>query len=65
MIEVKIAVDQRGRVVQAETDKPGDTANEICLAQAALKAAYGTRFNADYNAPVRQIGSITYHFIPQ
>jgi hypothetical protein len=65
LVEVKIAVDQRGRVVQAETDKPGDTANEICLAEAALSAAYGTRFNADYNAPVRQIGSITYYFIAQ
>lgn len=65
LIEVKIAVDQRGRVVQAETDKPGETANEICLAEAALSAAYGTRFNADYNAPLRQIGSITYHFIAQ
>jgi hypothetical protein len=65
LIEVKIAVDQRGRVVQAETNKPGDTANEICLAEAALSAAYGTRFNADYSAPVRQIGSITYHFIAQ
>lgn len=65
LIEVKIAVDQRGRVVQAETDKPGDTANEICLAGAARKAALNTRFNADYNAPVRQAGTIIYHFIAQ
>ena len=65
LIEVKIAVDQRGRVVQAETDKPGDTANEICLTEAAISAALGTRFNADYNAPARQVGTITYHFIAQ
>ncbi len=65
LIEVKIAVDQRGKVVQAETNKPGDTANEICLAEAAVTAALKTRFNADYSAPVRQIGTITYHFIAQ
>ena len=65
MVEVKIAVDQRGRVVQAETDKPGDSANEICLVQAALKAAYGSLFNTDYSAPARQLGTITYHFVPQ
>ena len=65
LIEVKIAVDQGGRVVQAETEKPGDTANEICLAEAARNAAFKTRFNADYNAPVRQVGTITYHFISQ
>lgn len=65
LIEVKIAVDQRGRVVQAETDKPGETANEICLAGAARNAALNTRFNADFNAPVRQVGNIIYHFIAQ
>jgi hypothetical protein len=65
LIEVKIVVDQRGRVVKAETDKPGDTANEICLAEAAISAALKTRFNADYDAPPGQVGSITYHFIAQ
>ncbi len=65
MIVVKIAVDQRGRVVQAETDPSGDTANDICFSEAAVNAALGTRFNADYSAPFRQVGSITYHFIAQ
>jgi hypothetical protein len=65
LIEVKIVVDQRGRVIKAETDKPGDTANEICLAEAAIIAARKTRFNADYDAPPNQIGTITYHFIAQ
>ena len=64
-IEVKIAVDQRGRVVQVEIEKPGDTANEICLEEAARNAALKTRFNADYNAKVRQVGTIAYHFIAQ
>ena len=65
LIEVMIAVDQRGRVVQAETEKDGETANEICLTQAAIKAAFKTRFNANYDAPVRQTGTIIYHFIAQ
>ena len=65
LIEVKIVVDQRGRVLKAETDKPGDTANEICLAEAARNAALNTRFNADYDAPDHQVGTITYHFIAQ
>ena len=64
-IEVKIAVDQRGRVVQVEIEKPGDTANDFCLEEAARNAALGTRFNDDYSAPVRQVGTITYHFIAQ
>ncbi len=65
IIEVMIAVDQRGRVVQAEVDKPDASFNEICLAQAARKAAMRTRFNGDFGAPVRQQGTITYHFIAQ
>jgi hypothetical protein len=65
IVEVKIAVDQRGRVIQAEIDKPGDSFNQICLAEAARKAALQTRFNADFDAPVRQQGLITYHFIAQ
>lgn len=65
IVEVKIAVDQKGRVVQAEVDKPGDKFNEICLAEAARRAALQTRFNGDFGAPVRQEGTITYHFIAQ
>ena len=65
IVEVKIAVDQKGRVVQAEVDKPGDEFNEICLAEAARRAALLTRFNGDFGAPVRQEGTITYHFIAQ
>ena len=62
IVEVKIAVDQRGRVVQADVEKPGDDFNQICLAEAARKAALQTLFNADFDAPVRQQGTITYHF---
>ncbi len=65
IIEVQIAVDQQGRVVHAEVDKQGKDFNDICLAEAARKAALQTRFNSDFGAPVRQQGTITYHFIAQ
>ena len=65
LIEVIIVVDQKGRVVHAEVDQPGAGTNEICLAEAAKKAALRTRFNADYKADNRQVGTITYHFISQ
>jgi hypothetical protein len=65
IIKVNIAVDQKGRVVQAEVEKQGDQSNRICLAEAAKKAALRTRFNGDFGAPVRQQGTIIYHFIAQ
>ncbi|MCK4750594.1 MAG: hypothetical protein KAT15_26230 [Bacteroidales bacterium] len=65
VIEVRIVVDQRGRVVQAEIEKTKEKENDICLAEAARNAALKTRFNADYDAPVRQVGKLIYHFIAQ
>jgi hypothetical protein len=65
IVEVQIAVDQRGRVMQVSVDSPGGSLNEICLAEAAKTAALNTRFNSDFDAPVRQKGTITYHFQPQ
>jgi hypothetical protein len=65
LIKVSIVVDQQGRVVHAEVDQQGASANEICLAEAAKKSALRTRFNADYKAATRQVGTITYHFIAQ
>ncbi len=65
IVEVQVAVDQRGRVVQVRVDNPGESINDICLSEAAKKAALNTRFNSDFEAPVRQQGTITYHFQPQ
>ena len=65
LIEVKILVDQNGRVVKAEVDPSGTGTGEACLAEAAIRAALRTRFNADNQAAVRQVGTITYHFIAQ
>jgi hypothetical protein len=65
MVEVGIVVDQKGRVVHAEIKQSGSGATETCLAEAAREAALRTRFNTDYQADNRQVGSITYHFIAQ
>ncbi len=65
LMEVRIVVDQKGRVIQAEIAHEGASANDICLGEAAKNAALRTRFNADYKADPRQVGSITYHFISQ
>jgi hypothetical protein len=65
LVEVSIVVDQRGRVVQAEVNQPGASSDENCLEEAAKNAALRTRFNTDYMAANRQVGTITYHFIAQ
>lgn len=65
LIEVKIAVDRKGRVVQAEVGDAGESGNEFCLAEAAKNAALNTVFNEDFQAAARQVGTITYHFIAQ
>jgi hypothetical protein len=65
IVEVRILVDQKGFVVNAQIPDLGDSMNEICLAEAAKTAAMSTRFNTDYGAPARQEGTITYYFQPQ
>lgn len=65
VVEVQILVDQRGMVVQAQVPDLGDSMNEICLAEAAKSAALKTRFNSNFEAPLRQQGTITYYFQAQ
>ena len=65
IVEVQIFVDQKGFVVNALIPNLGDSMNEICLAEAAKTAAMSTKFNSDFDAPLRQQGTITYHFQPQ
>jgi hypothetical protein len=65
IVEVQIFVDQKGFVVNVHVPDLGESVNEICLAEAAKMAAMGTKFNTDFDAPLRQQGTITYHFQPQ
>ncbi len=64
-ITLTIVVDQRGRVVQVQVPDEGTSFNDLCLADAAKKSALNSRFNTDFNAPLRQKGTITFHFIAQ
>ena len=64
-VKVDIVVDQSGIVTSASiSDETGQTDDE-CLVRTALETAKITTFNADYGAPSKQYGSITYHFIAQ
>jgi hypothetical protein len=65
VVEVQILVDQKGYVVNAQIPDLGESTNEICLAEAAKTAAMNTRFNSNFEAPLRQQGTITYYFQPQ
>lgn len=65
IVEVQIFVDQKGYVVNAQIPNLGESMNEICLAEAAKIAAMSTKFNSNFDAPLRQQGTITYHFQPQ
>ena len=60
-VEVEIAVDRSGKVVNARVVYGGDA----CMRGEALDAAYASTFNIDQSAPARQRGTITYIFIPQ
>jgi len=65
IVEVQIFVDQKGYVVNAMVPNLGESMNDICLAEAAKIAALATKFNSNFDAPLRQQGTITYHFQPQ
>ena len=65
IVEVQIFVDQKGFVVNAMVPNLGESMNDICLAEAAKIAALATKFNSNFDAPLRQQGTITYHFQPQ
>jgi hypothetical protein len=65
IVEVQIFVDQKGYVVNAQVPNLGDSMNELCLADAAKSAAMATKFNTDFDSPIRQQGTITYHFQSQ
>lgn len=60
-VVVQITVDNGGEVVAARVRSGGDE----CMRETALYAARRSTFNIDPAAPQRQVGTITYIFIPQ
>ena len=64
LVVVEIAVNRKGRVMQAEirsNSHPQDPMLEVYAKQAALR----TVFNEDQSAPALQKGTISYTFVPQ
>lgn len=63
-VVVTIAVNPQGTVVAAEVEQALSENNEI-LWRVAKDAAERSRFNEKPDAPSRQEGTITYHFVKQ
>ncbi|MDC8005654.1 energy transducer TonB [Aureisphaera galaxeae] len=61
-VVVSIEVDRTGKVISATPGVRGTTNNSRCLLEPAKRAALATKFNADSNAPAKQIGKIIYNF---
>ena len=61
-VVVSIEVDRNGKVIKATPGARGTTNSAGCLAEAAKKAALKTKWNADSNARVKEVGTIIYKF---
>lgn len=62
LVVVQIEVNQNGNVTRAIPGVKGTTNNSPCLTDPARRAALATKFNADPNAPSKQVGTIIYNF---
>jgi len=62
-IVVEVIVDRVGNVVDAIPGKKGTTTTDSKLMEAAKKAALKAKFDTKPDAPPRQTGTITYHFV--
>ena len=64
-VRVQIQVNRSGKVIKAKVlENESDTRDEN-LYEAAMDAAYRSRFNADNKSPIKQVGSITFNFVKQ
>lgn len=59
---VSITVDRYGKVINAVPGARGSTTTSTYLYQLAKEAAFNTKFNADPNASVQQMGTMTFIF---
>ena len=62
IVVVQIEVNRNGDVTRAVPGVKGTTNNAACLTEPARRAALATRFNADPDAPAKQVGTIIYDF---
>lgn len=61
-VVVEVTVDQNGKTVNATPGIKGTTNTARCLLDQAKIAAMNTKWDADSNAPARQVGKIIYNF---
>lgn len=62
IVVVRIEVDKTGKVIKATAGVKGSTNTAACLTTRAEEAAMATPFQADTEAPSKQIGTIRYRF---
>jgi len=62
-IVLNIIVDKNGNVISATYKPKGSTTVASALLDAAKRAAMNTKFDKKENAPSKQKGTITYHFV--
>jgi hypothetical protein len=61
-VVVEIVVDKGGNVINVKTGLKGTTNNSKCLLDACKEAALNTKWEANENAPDKQVGKISYNF---
>lgn len=61
-VVVEVTVDQNGRTISATAGIKGTTNLARCLLDQAKIAAMNTKWDADSNAPAKQVGKIIYNF---
>lgn len=61
-VVIQIEVDRSGRVISATPILRGSTTQNAELQKVAREAALKARFNDNPTAPIKQVGTITYHF---
>jgi|GEM_PF-1827094 len=61
-VVVNIKVNQAGEVIAVEQNLSKSTTNDAVLVTSALQSARTTKFNQDFNAMVRQSGTISFEY---
>lgn len=61
-VVVEVTVDQNGKTISAVPGIKGTTNTARCLLDQAKIAAMNTKWDADDNAPAKQVGKIIYNF---
>lgn len=62
LVVVEISVNRNGNVIEAKPGVKGTTNTAACLLEPARKIAMSHKFNADLNAPTKQIGFVSVNF---